>query len=312
MTRCDSVEIPMPVSLTAIRTMRPEGCAMISMWPRSVNFTALESRLIRICLSRAASASTAGNPGPKRVSTRSPFSWASGLMLSNTEVTRAGSSTRSSERSILPASILLRSRIWLINASNDWPRDPGGAEEAEYQGENDRHQQPFDRALDQGRQLGPKLGDRLRDPNFPADDGDGGEAGGALDVPVGVGVPAHAGFLPQRLLEDRLRGEILGLEPPVVARMGDDATATVDDHRLAVHADPAVGGEPLHLREVHGAGEKPDQMPPRIEDGDGNDDRGHARITFGADHIGVLGPDPPGVEHVLDVVPIGKIGRAHV
>src|SRR5438309_8638848 len=89
--------------------------------------------------------------------------------------------------------------------------------------------------------------------------------------------------------------------------MRDHATATVDHHRLAVHADAAVGGEPLHLREVHGAGEKPDQVPPRVEDGDGNDDCGYARITFGPDHIGILGPDAPGVEHVLDVVPIAVV-----
>ena len=42
-------------------------------------------------------------------------------MLSKIDVISAGSSTRSTDSSILPASILLRSRIWLIRPSSDWP-----------------------------------------------------------------------------------------------------------------------------------------------------------------------------------------------
>src|SRR5256885_17220116 len=69
-------------------------------------------------------------------------------------------------------------------------------------------------------------------------------------------LPLHAAL--PILLEDARRGEVLGGDQPVVAGMRDHATATVDDHRLAVQPDAAVGREPLHLREVDGGGEKPD------------------------------------------------------
>src|SRR5207244_5338518 len=104
--------------------------------------------------------------------------------------------------------------------------------------------------------------------------------------------------------------EVLGGEPPVVAGIRDHATATVDHHRLAVQPDAAVGREALHFREVDGGGEKPDETAARVEDGNGDHDSGDAGITLGAHHIGVLGPDPPRVEHLLDVVPVAVV-NAH-
>src|SRR5256885_15774612 len=91
--------------------------------------------------------------------------------------------------------------------------------------------------------------------------------------------------------------------PPVFAGVRDDASATVDDHSLAVLTDSAVVREPLHLREVDGAGEEADQGPSRIQDGNCDHHGSDAGITARPHHVRVFRPDAAWVEHFLDVVP---------
>src|SRR2546430_9268313 len=47
-----------------------------------------------------------------------------------------------------------------------------------------------------------------------------------------VGIPTDAGFLPERLLNDRGRGQILGLVSPIFAGMSNHASASVDYHNM--------------------------------------------------------------------------------
>jgi hypothetical protein len=121
-SNCSGV-IPIPVSITSTRSMifgppAPSSVIRISILPDSVNFTALPSRLTRICLSRNGSLLISCGIGPSNVTPNpSPFSAARGRMREMISDSSAGRSQEIRSTFICPASTFERSRISLMSSS---------------------------------------------------------------------------------------------------------------------------------------------------------------------------------------------------
>ncbi len=126
LSRC-AADRPIPVSRTAKRHFPGSGAGAmeIAISPRSVNFTALPTRLKSTWRRRNGSPSTAsGSPGSSRANRRKPLAEAAGSSaLTTVSTTRRGASgTRSI--SSLPASIFEKSRmspmIWIRLCAASW------------------------------------------------------------------------------------------------------------------------------------------------------------------------------------------------
>ncbi len=126
----------MPVSLTRKATTGPPrttppgtsssgaGSTDSSTPPRSVNFTALDSRLRSTCRSRESSVSrSAGAPGAVVIVNSRPFWPVMGRKVASTYSMSWRSVTRSGETSIFPASTFDRSRMSLMSCSRSEPAE---------------------------------------------------------------------------------------------------------------------------------------------------------------------------------------------
>ncbi len=134
-SRCCS-GIPIPVSRTRKATTAPwprtpagtsssaAGSMRSSTLPRSVNFTAFDSRLRSTCRSRESSVSrSAGAPGAVVTVKSRLFCIVIGRKVASTYSMSRFSSTRSGLMSIFPASTLDRSRMSLISCSRSEPAE---------------------------------------------------------------------------------------------------------------------------------------------------------------------------------------------
>ncbi len=128
--------IPIPVSFTRKATTAPPrttpsgtsssaaGSTRSSTPPCSVNFTALDSRLRRICRSRESSVSRSAGAPAAVVTVNSRLLCAvMGRKVASTYSISCFSGTRSGVTSILPASTLDRSRMSLISWSRSEPAE---------------------------------------------------------------------------------------------------------------------------------------------------------------------------------------------
>lgn len=128
--------MPIPVSLTRKATTGPPrttppgtsssgaGSTASSTPPRSVNFTAFDSRLRSTCRSRESSVSrSAGAPGAVTTVNSSPFWLVMGRKVASTYSMSWRRVTRSGETSIFPASTFDRSRMSLISCSRSEPAE---------------------------------------------------------------------------------------------------------------------------------------------------------------------------------------------
>ncbi len=114
--------MPTPVSHTVISIKLSARCALIPTWPLSgVNFTALESRLKMICFTLRSSAVSAYISSLMSSDKRIPCDSARSFTTTRLPSSSSRKLTVPSSSSILPASILERSRMSLIRLSRCFP-----------------------------------------------------------------------------------------------------------------------------------------------------------------------------------------------
>ena len=122
-----SFVMPMPVSLMENRSLtfspvRSSSSAFTRISPRSVNFTALFTRLVMIWPRRSGSPSSAvGTSSATSTRNSSPLSWAFWAVRVVTEAITSSSEKSVVSMSSFPASILEKSRISLMMPSSDVP-----------------------------------------------------------------------------------------------------------------------------------------------------------------------------------------------
>jgi hypothetical protein len=123
-TSCCSGAIPIPVSSTSKAT-RPSraGRTRSETPPRSVNFTAFESRFFSTCWRRCGSVWIVSTPGSRVRLRSSLFCWASGWKVPLRSSMSRRSGTVSGRTSSLPASIFERSRMSLMRVRRSLPAE---------------------------------------------------------------------------------------------------------------------------------------------------------------------------------------------
>ena len=110
--------MPTPVSSTVITKPAASAlAAIVTRPPRSVNFMALDSRLIRICLKARLSATISGSSSGSRMTSSSPGSRALSASRSQQPLTTGAGANGSGEISKSPVSIFDMSRMPLTTDS---------------------------------------------------------------------------------------------------------------------------------------------------------------------------------------------------